>query len=210
VTIILFAWIVVIVGPVTKKLYSYFLKKNMPVNKAIYYNRKVIHMAAGLAVLLAPFFYSTPILPFILSMAFAILTYIPHRIGKLLCWFQTEENMYEVHFCLMCGVVITLSWIVFNGNFWYGVIPVSFMAFGDAVTGIVRNMLYGYRTKSWYGNLAMLGVTLPIGALIGVPGIIAAVVASFVEHFEFKGIDDNIIVPISSFITILVLSSIFK
>ncbi|WFO76261.1 dolichol kinase [Desulfurococcaceae archaeon MEX13E-LK6-19] len=198
----------IIVGPVAKRFYHYLVdKKKMPVNKAVYYNRKLIHIAAGgFVALLVPFLFKTPILPFILAMILALLTYLPHKKGELMYWFQVPDNMYEVHFCVMWGIIITLSWIIF-GNYWYGVIPVSFMAFGDAATGIVRNALYGHRTKSWYGNLAMLGVTLPIGALVGIPGIIAALIASFIEHFEFKGIDDNITVPLTGFLTIYILQN---
>ena len=90
-------------------------------------------------------------------------------------------------------------------GFWYGVIPVAFMAFGDAITGLVRNFMYGKRTKSWYGNLAMLAVTVPLGAVtIGLPGAVAGIVSSLIEHFEVPGlIDDNITVPLVSFIVIL-------
>ncbi|MCD6488345.1 MAG: dolichol kinase [Desulfurococcales archaeon] len=202
-TVILFVWVIAVVQFITRKLYDYMVSRGMPHNKAVYYNRKLIHIAAGgFVALLVPFLYETPLLPSILAMILALFTYLPHRQGKLLYWFQVEDNMYEVNFCIMWGIVIALSWIIFH-NLWYGVIPVSFMAFGDAATGVVRNILYGKRTKSWYGNLAMLATTLPIGLLIGLPGVIAAIIASIIEHFEFKGIDDNVMVPLSSFLVIL-------
>ncbi len=202
-TVILFVWVIVVVQFITRKLYDYMVSRGMPHNKAVYYNRKFIHIAAGgFVALLVPFLYETPLLPSTLAMILALFTYLPHRQGKLLYWFQVEDNMYEVNFCIMWGIVIALSWIIFH-NLWYGVIPVSFMAFGDAATGVVRNILYGKRTKSWYGNLAMLATTLPIGLLIGLPGVIAAIIASIIEHFEFKDIDDNVMVPLSSFLVIL-------
>ena len=202
-TVILFVWVIAVVQFITRKLYDYMVSRGMPHNKAVYYNRKLIHIVAGgFVALLVPFLYETPLLPSTLAMILALFTYLPHRQGKLLYWFQVEDNMYEVNFCIMWGIVIALSWIIFH-NLWYGVIPVSFMAFGDAATGVVRNILYGKRTKSWYGNLAMLATTLPIGLLIGLPGVIAAIIASIIEHFEFKGIDDNVMVPLSSFLVIL-------
>ncbi len=213
-TIILFIWVIIVVHPITRAFYNYAIKRGMKENKVVYYNRKIIHvLAGGLVALLVPYLFKTPILPFALAMVMAILTYIPHKKNQLMYWFQTEDNMYEVHFCIMWGVVIALSWLLFGQNqqaFWYGVIPVAFMAFGDAITGVVRNMMYGYRTKSWYGNLAMLAVTIPIGALIGIAGIIAAIVASIVEHFEVLGkIDDNITVPLSSFLVIFLFNNVF-
>lgn len=208
ITIILFSWVMVIVGPVARRFYHYLVDvRGVSESKAVYYNRKLVHIAAGgFVALLVPSIYRTPLLPFTLAMILAVLTYVPHKTGRLMYWFQVPDNKYEVHFCIMWGVIIALSWIIF-GNYWYGVIPVAFMAFGDAVTGIVRNIIYGYRTKSWYGNLAMLGVTIPIGSLVGFSGVIAALISSFVEHFEFKGIDDNITVPLAGFITLYLLEN---
>ncbi len=208
-TVVLLAWVLFVVLAATRWLYGFMRRRAIPHVKAVYYNRKVIHMAAGgLVALLVPYIYRTPLLPAVLAALLAIMTYIPHRRGKLLEWFQVEENMYEVNFCIMWGLVITASWLIFN-NYWYGVIPVAFMSFGDGVTGVVRNMAYGHRTKAWIGNAAMLAVTLPIGALIGLPGILAAIVASIVEHYEIPGLlDDNITVPLSSFATIYLTNTI--
>jgi len=199
----------IVVQPLTLTFYKWAKKRGIKENKIIYYNRKIIHMlAGGLVALLVPFLFETPLLPFTLAMVLAVLTYIPHKTGKLMYWFQVEDNMYEVNFCIMWGTVIAASWIIFGMNqqaYWYGVVPVAFMAFGDAVTGLVRNMMYGKRTKSWYGNLAMLAVTVPIGAaVIGLPGAVAGILSSIVEHFEIPGIiDDNITVPLVGFLTLL-------
>ncbi|MBC7129791.1 dolichol kinase, partial [Candidatus Bathyarchaeota archaeon] len=178
-------------------------------NVAIYYNRKVIHVfTGGIVALLVPIIFETPILPFIMAMLLAVFTYLPHKTGKLMYWFQTADNMYEVSFCIMWGVIIALGWLISNGNFWVGILPAVFMSIGDAVTGVVRNILYQRRTKSWWGNLAMALFTIPTGITLGLAGMIAGAAASIVEHFEFNPIDDNVTVPITSFIIIL-LSLIF-
>jgi len=143
-----------------------------------------------------------------MALLLAVLTYIPHRTGNLMYWFQVEENMYEVSFCVMWGLIIALGWLVSEGNFWFGVLPVLFMSVGDAVTGIVRNMLYKRRTKSWWGNLTMALFSIPAGAILGFAGVIAGALASFIEHFEFNPIDDNVTVPALSFI-ILLLTKVF-
>ncbi|MET1159528.1 MAG: dolichol kinase [Thermoprotei archaeon] len=203
---VLFFWVLFIVYPVTRFLYNWMVKRGISHVKAVYYNRKIIHMATGgFIALLVPFLFETPyaIIPMVAILA--VLTYIPHRTGKLLYWFQTEDNMYEVHFIISWGVVMTLAWLLFNGNWWYGVIPVAFMSFGDGVTGIVRNILYNKRTKAWIGNLAMACVAIPLGyAVFGVIGGIAGLVASIVEHFESNPIDDNITVPLISFLIIVI------
>lgn len=108
----------------------------------------------------------------------------------------------------MWGVILTLGWIVSGGNFWFGVLPILFMAVGDAVTGVVRNALYKRRTKSWWGNLAMAAFSIPAGVILGIAGVIAGAIVSVVEHFEFGPIDDNITVPSISFL-ILVIASFY-
>ena len=181
-------------------------KRGMTHIKAVYYNRKIIHiLAGGVAAFLVPYLFTTPLYPGVLATVLAIATYLPHKKNKLMDWFQTEDNMYEVHFCITWGLVISLGWLIFK-NWWYGVIPVSFMAFGDGVTGIIRNMMYNKRTKSWIGNLAMAAVTIPLGYIaLGNVGALAGLLASIVEHFEVTNIiDDNITVPLTSFLTILV------
>ena len=111
--------------------------------------------------------------------------------------------MYEVSFCITWGIILTFGWLISEGNFWFGVLPVLFMSFGDAITGIVRNTLYKKRTKSWWGNLAMVLFSIPAGATLGLAGIIAGVAASFIEHFEFNFMDDNVTVPLSSLLILI-------
>jgi hypothetical protein len=36
----------------------------------------------------------------------AVGNYLPHRLKKLNYWYQVEENMYEVHFIIMWGLVM--------------------------------------------------------------------------------------------------------
>ncbi|RLI13712.1 dolichol kinase, partial [Candidatus Bathyarchaeota archaeon] len=135
VTCVLFGWIIFAVGFLTKKLYEAMEAKGFKHNVAVYYNRKLIHMSTGgLVALVTPFVFKTPLLPLVFASLLAVLTYIPHKTGKLMYWFQTEENMYEVSFCIMWGATVTFGWLVSGGNFWFGVLPVLFMSFGDGIT----------------------------------------------------------------------------
>ncbi len=194
----------------TKYLYKLMRSKGMPHNVAVYYNRKVIHvLAGGVVALLVPFFFTSPLLPFIIAMILAFFTYMPHRKGELMDWFQVKENMFEVNFCVMWGVSVFLSWFIF-GNPVYALVPVLFMAFGDAVTGVVRNTMFKKRTKSWWGNLAMFAVCAPLGVILmhSLWGVPVAALASIVEHFEFNPIDDNVLISASSFTAVLLLKSL--
>lgn len=204
VTALLFLWVIFVATILTKSLYKWMKDSGLADNVAVYYNRKIIHiLAGGVCAIIVPFVFETSFLPLVMAMLLALFLYVPHRVGRLMYWFQKEDNMYEVSFCIMWGIIITLGWLVSGGNFWFGILPALFMSVGDAITGIVRNTLYKKRTKSWWGNLVMALFSMSIGATLGLAGILAGVTASFVEHFEFKFIDDNITVPLVSFLILL-------
>jgi len=203
-TVLLFGWVIFVATVLTLMIYKFMKNRGLDHNVAVYYNRKVIHMLAGGFVgIIVPFVFKTSLLPFVMALFLAIFTYIPHKIGRLMYWFQTEDNMYEVSFAVMWGLMIALGWMMSGGNFWFGILPVLFMSVGDAITGLVRNTLYKKRTKSWWGNLAMASFSILIGTILGAAGMLAGAVASLAEHFEFKPIDDNIIVPSVSFAILL-------
>ena len=101
---ILFCWVIFVVVFLTKNLYEIMRRRRLKYNVAVYYDRKVIHMlTGGLVAMLVPFIFKTPLIPLILALLLGVFTYIPHKTGKLMYWFQTEENMYEVSFCIMWG-----------------------------------------------------------------------------------------------------------
>jgi len=210
IAIVLFAWILFLTTFLTKKLYELMVKKGLEHRVAVYYNRKAVHiLAGGLVAFLAPFCFKSPLIPLIFAAILGAMTYIPHRTGNLLYWFQVPENMYEVHFCVMWGAGLAAGWLL-TGNPWFGALPIIFMSVGDAATGLLRNAMFRRRTKSWWGNLAMAVTTIPIGAaILGIPGAIAALICSFVEHYEFGVIDDNITVPLTALALLAVLSPIF-
>ena len=200
----------------TKKLYDHMIKKQFKKNVAIYYTRKLIHIfAGGVVVLIVPFVFSNPWFLLLAGVVMAIITYIAHRIGNKFYWFQTEDNLNDVSFCFMWGIAIFILWQIF-GNPWIAIIPPAFIAFGDGITGIVRNIAFKERRKHPIGNIYMMGVCIPIGyyfANAGVPsiplwGVIAAIVASLFERYEFGIIDDNILVA-SSAIVVLYIGLIF-
>jgi len=98
---------------------------------------------------------------------------------------------------------VVLFSIFWNLDVWIAVTAALFMAFGDGITGIIKEHFYGKRENeravkglNW-GNLAMFLVCAPIGYVFeGVPGLVAAVYASLVE--AFYGVDDNVTVPLGS------------
>jgi dolichol kinase len=204
---VLFIYVMgVVVG--TKYIYNYLRGRGLPHNVVVYYNRKVIHVfAGGVVALLVPIFFTSPIVPTIIAAILTLVTYLPHKRSKLMDWFQVEDNMFEVNFCVMWGVSIFVAWVLL-GSPLYAVLPITFMAFGDAVTGFVRNLMYKRRTKSWWGNLAMFTVSAPIGYyFLGWLGLPIAAIASLIEHFEFKPIDDNVLISTVTLAYILALNT---
>lgn len=197
---------------VTRWTYAMFRDHGSTHHVAVYYNRKIVHMAAGgVVALLVPTLFDTPVYPLVIGLALTAFTFIPHVTGKRLEWLQTEENRNDVKFTLMWGIAIFGLWLLLDDPH-LAVLPPLFMAFGDGVTGVARNLLFKRRTKSAIGNVCMLIVSVPIGvwlasqAAVPIPwwGAIAALVATFVERYEFGPIDDNILITVASSVVLLV------
>ena len=188
----------------TKKTYDWMLNRGIAHDSAVYYNRKFIHIfAGGVIALLVPFVFPNPWYPLFCGMSITLLTYVSHKRGNAFYWFQTKKDLNDVNFCFMWGITLFVLWSIFKDPF-IAIIPVVFMAFGDGITGIVRNKLFAKRTKHPIGNVFMLIVCVPLGVCLATPiglpiwGAIAAVVASIVERHEYGIIDDNVLITVFS------------
>jgi len=185
-------------------LYNYIRGKGKPHSVAVYYVRKYIHvLAGGVIAVITPFIFTTPLLPFLMALALTGFLYLMRKTGRLMWWFQVKDNAYEVNFTLAWGISLSVLWIA-TGNPNIAILPAIFIAFGDAITGIVRNALFGRRTKHWSGNVAMAIVSIPLGFFYAGPvGALAGLVASAVEILEFPPLDDNILVTMTTMIILL-------
>jgi dolichol kinase len=191
----------IVIQVLAKFVFKFAIKRGYPKDSATYFGRKFIHIfASGFVAILIPFFFKEPLIPFFSALIMAIYTYFPHKKEKLFDWFQVKENIHEVNFCLMWGLVILIGWF-FDKSFWLGAIPALFLSFGDGITGIVRNLKYKKRTKAWKGSLAMLFTCFLIGLKIGWAGIVAAIFATISEKLEI--LDDNISIPAASFLILI-------
>ena len=198
ITIPLFIWVVFVVKYFSRWIYNLAIKKGYPPDSATYFGRKIVHIfGAGFITLSIPFLFREPFLPFLSALILAIYTWLPHKKDKLYPWFQIKNDFKVVNFSIMWGLSILIGWF-FDKTFWLGVIPALFMSFGDGVSGIVRNLKYKKRIKAWEGSLAMFIVCALIGSKMGLVGILAGFFATLVEKTEI--IDDNISVPIISFL----------
>ncbi|MCS7112066.1 MAG: dolichol kinase [Ignisphaera sp.] len=201
----LFIYIIVLVFIAAKRLYGFMTSRGVRHNVAVYFNRKFIHMlTGGIVAILVPLLFREPIIPMLFAYMLAVFIYLPHRSGRILTWFQTDDNMYEVNFCIAWGTSIAILWLL-TGNPWISVLPALAISFGDAVTGIVRNVVFGYRTKHWLGNIAMAATMIPIGYILsGWIGIVAMIIASAIEKIELNPIDDNILIAFTTTVILAV------
>jgi dolichol kinase len=189
-----------------KPFHAYMMSKGCEHMVAVYYNRKVAHMVAGgVPLIMCPIVFSDPIWPLIGGLMGAIALASTHLLDRRLWWMQTEKNMNDATFALMLGLSVYVLWEYLDDP-WLAILPSLFMAYGDGVTGIIRNKLFAKRTKSAWGNLGMAILCIPLGWVIGanaepsIPmwGAISGAVASFVERYEFGPIDDNVLIVIAS------------
>lgn len=190
----LVAWILVVIFLIAKRVAFW---------QNFYVARKTIHiLTGGVAAFLAPYIFNSPAIPLIGGLGMFALTFLPRLSGKKFDWFQVEGNWGEVWFCLTWTAVVCGLWY-FDLN--AGIASALFMAVGDGVTGIVRNKVYGRWSKGAAGSFAMLFVSLPIGWYYkGFSGILASIIATLVE--KWKHVDDNITVPLTSALVMVLLS----
>ncbi|HXY56213.1 MAG TPA: hypothetical protein VEH01_01235 [Nitrososphaerales archaeon] len=205
-TLVLLLWMAFILLVASRRLYNYVLRRGWDPKRSTYLGRKFVHIfGAGVVAVTLPFEFHEPWFPFLFAMFLAGLTFFLHRSNHIWYWFQDPANYSETYFALAWGAAVLLTWFV-DKTFLLAVVPTLFMAWGDGVTGVVRNLLYKKRTKAWEGSLAMLIVCVMVGALMGLAGVLAGVVATAVERFD--GLDDNISIPLVS-LAILIPAFIF-
>ena len=206
---ILGLWAAVVVFGI-KPFYHYLRKQGSEHMVAVYYNRKVAHMlAGGVPIIASPMVFDNPIWVLIGGVLGSIALAATHILDRRLWWMQTEQNMNDATFALMLGLSVFVIW-EYSDEPWLAILPSLFMAFGDGVTGIIRNKMFKKRTKSAWGNVGMAALCIPLGYIIGamaepqIPlwGLIAGIVASFVERYEFGPIDDNVLIVVFSSIVL--------
>jgi dolichol kinase len=174
-----------------------------------YISRKVIHMWVGAVLLVVPFAFSGPLFPVALCLLLTGFTMLPHMKGREMPWFQFKENFGEVYFAAMTTLLLAAAW---RYDIWLAVTALLFMAWGDGVTGIVRNYKYGRRYKGAWGTYAMVTVSVPLGLLLygwshgwafAWIGVVGALAASYVEKLEVM--DDNVSIPVFGFTVMFLL-----
>ncbi|MBK1694778.1 hypothetical protein CKO09_08510 [Chromatium weissei] len=190
----------------TRLPYQMMVKQGMESIRAVYYVRKIVHMlAGGIGSIMVPLVFIDPWYPLVSGFLLTLLLYFAHSSGLRFYWFQTDDNRNDVKFALMWSSSVSLLWWILNDP-WLAILPSLYMAFGDGVTGIVRNAVIRKRSKNPIGNVFMLLLCAPLGWYIGaqaepsIPewGLLSAIVATIIERYEFGPIDDNILITVAA------------
>jgi dolichol kinase len=185
-------WNFFVIHYLTKWIYNFLLlNSDIP---AAYISRKIIHVfGGGITAILILIFYEGYYW-LVAGLAFILALYLLfRRYYKPLYWFRIKENNYEIHFVFAYGILLIIG--VLLNNLLVGLIPIFFMSFGDAATGLIRAATQKRHVKSWEGSAAMLIICSIIGYIfLGLYGIIVGAVATLAE--KIPGIDDNITIPL--------------
>jgi dolichol kinase len=177
-----------------------------------YISRKCIHMWVGVVIVAIPLLIKDPAVVGVFGILLTSFTMVPHMRSKELPWFQFKENFGEVYFAALTTLLLTASW---HYDVWLAVTSLLFMAWGDGVTGIVRNFKYHRRYKGIAGTYAMIAVSLPVGFVFygwshgwafGWIGVAGALAASYVEKLDVM--DDNVSIPVFGYAVMFVLQGL--
>jgi dolichol kinase len=176
-----------------------------------YISRKVGHILGGAAYLFSALLFNSPWIPLIMVSAFTVMLAVGRR-GMARAFRgvggagRSRGVMSEVWFPLSAVILVLLGWV------WLGepIITATcllMMAWGDALTGIVRHQVYGRAVKGAAGSLAMFLVCILLAVAFVRPiwvGVIMAGIATVAEWLcgdvgKLKKIDDNIAIPLAAF-----------
>ena len=202
---------VIAVAYLTRIPYRMMVARGVESIRAVYYTRKIVHMAgAGVPTLFVPLVYTDFWYPMLGGLVVGALLFFTHASNRRLYWFQIEENQNDVSFAVMWWMSLAFLWWLL-GDPWLAILPGLFMSFGDGVTGVVRNYFIRHRSKHVIGNVCVAIVSVPLAWVVAsqadpaLPwwGVIAALVASVVERYEFGPIDDNVLIAIASILILL-------
>ena len=175
-----------------------------------YVSRKIGHSAGGLAFLLCALVFSSAWWPLILSAAFVVMLggarfAKPDTFRGVGGSGRPGNVMAEVWFPLAAIPVLGVGWLWLERPL-LAVACILFMAWGDALTGLVRSKVYGRPVKGLWGSVAMLIACLVIAWALIEPlwiGALAALVATVTEWAcgdvgVIKKLDDNLMIPLVS------------
>jgi len=174
-----------------------------------YISRKIGHSAGGLGFLLCALLFSSGWWPLVLSAAFVAMLggarfTKPDTFRGVGGTGRPTQAMAEVWFPLAAIPVIGIGWVWLDRPL-VAISCLLFMAWGDAVTGLVRSQIYGRPVKGIWGSVAMFITCLVIAWAFIHPFWVGAVTALVATATEWAcgdvgkvNLDDNLMIPLVS------------
>ena len=174
-----------------------------------YISRKIGHSAGGLGFLLCAFLFSSGWWPLALSIGFVAMLWgarfiNPDTFRGVGGSGRPTQAMAEVWFPLAAIPIIGIGWVWLDRPL-VAISCILFMAWGDAVTGLVRSQIYGRPVKGFWGSVAMFITCLVIAWAFIHPFWVGAVTALVATVTEWAcgdvgkiNLDDNLMIPLAS------------
>jgi dolichol kinase len=175
-------------------------------------SRKISHITGGVGFLLLPFLFTSVWYPLIIVSSFTLLLLYTH-IYRPVIFRGTGgtgrlQAFAEVHYPATAIPIILIGWGCLHQP-WLAIVPLLYLAFGDAVTGLVRNRIYKREMKGNMGSMAMFLVCCLLAYFMKpyYIGLVGAIVATLAEKFTptKQYLDDNLTIPILSFASMIVI-----
>lgn len=205
-------YLILIIGAVMVGLWTSNILYDLKVPH--YISRKIGHSAGGLGFLICALLFSEGWWTLILAVGFVLLLggakfLKPDAFRGVGGTGRPGSIMAEVWFPLSAIPVIGIGWIWLDRPL-AAISCLLFMAWGDAVTGLVRSQVYGRAVKGSWGSVAMFITCLIIAGAFVEPfwaGAITALVATVIEWTcgdvgIIKWADDNWAIPVVSAATL--------
>lgn len=201
-------WLIVIVSAVLIGLWISNILYDYQVPQ--YISRKVGHMTGGMGYLLSMFVFKDYFWPVVISGVFCIVLglaklYRPQTFRGVGGSGRAKEAIGEVWFPFSSLIVLYFGWQIMHRP-EFAILSILFMAWGDAVAGIIRSQVYTKAVKGLWGTLGMFIACCLISWALVTPvwvGIVGAIVATATELAcgdvgVFRKIDDNGAIPLTS------------
>ena len=178
-----------------------------------YLSRKIGHGVGGVSYLLCVLVFSTPWYPILLSGGFSLLLggarIIRPSTFRGVGGSSRKHALAEIYFPLGGTLALLVGWAWLN-NPWLAIVPILYMAWGDAITGLIRARVYGKEVKGVWGSVGMLITCLLIATLFAPYwiAVIGAVVATLAEKYSGLSrtwVDDNYSIIVASLLVMGVL-----
>ncbi len=184
-------------------------------------SRKFIHIMLGNWWIIAMYFFDNVIYASFVPATFVIINYLSYK-KDIIKVMERSDNKQEGLGTVYYAISLLILSIVTFGIIKkpeLGLVAVFIMAYGDGLAAVIGKKINSFKykikdtEKSLAGSLTMFIITLIIislyllyinSALMVIKAVVVSTIITLIEGISIKG-TDNITVPISAFLILLVI-----